>query len=872
MSTTASAPHTRAGLASLFWTPDYQTGMSVIFDKLSQGCSENAEVLHAVEERIRLENQYATGLQAFPGKLGPTSSGFDRDEGATLRQAYVSFLDELSDQGHVHTEIASKLDRGIRGPFQSWSQEHKGRVMEAQANINAKIKEYNKKAAQTQKAQQLYFSKCRQLEDTDGVPRSQKEQSPTPPMNGEGIVSPGGSSVELAGRSYSPTALGELLKDILTEIPVGDYKVPIIGTYEHVSSGYEIALWARKRLNFKNVGIAEKFGQGLIDNGFLRPVGKVGQKKFVNSSSSYYQWQSKAMEYDPNAIVVEDYSTSSPISSSFSQSANGGGTGAAAGLLSPPSTAISGYLSGFLNHGKEASQIQEEISEADERYQESILELDLLRCELEQTISDTLAFMEQCELDRLKAIKKVLSDFSSIVSGSMNATVNNSKKLELIKDTVNPTSDLSYMIQNYKTGTYCPRVVVYENFHNASKCQTFGVDLPSVQFMVPTFLEYFKTQQEAPITAELWQEQVPLASIFQLRNQINNGQEFDASTILPSFPMPVVVSTLKEFLLELQDSVISFTMYDVFKSIYSTYYQKTSESEDNQRAMLNKRQEKLISSLRHLQRVHITTLESLINHFAELSPIEALCKHIAPYLLRPRTITPTTMNDKFPAWLIQDLIQYKDTIFPSVYRGLTSTNRDRSVSASEANRKANMEARNKELEAQSVAARAARNSRVGSPQSPGRSPSNQRSSNRISSNGLIPLTLSPSRMTENERHERRERSRERKRISSSSIISPPRREVSHHKKTNSTPVKSTIDNADYDPGNESSSSSTTTSRGRSSEPNQHETPLSDYGDFDDTNSNSNKSLTTEMINELEEDDQKTPTLPTEHDQQTPKLS
>lgn len=946
------------GLSSLFWTPDYQTGISVIFDKLHQGCSENSEILQSVEERIRLEDQYSAGLQGFPNKLSPSNSGFNKDEGATLRQAYVSFLDEIGNQGNIHSEIASKLDRGIRGPFKTWSQEHKGRVVDSQQVLNTKIKEYNKKVSQTQKAQQLYFSRCRQLEDTDSLPQHQRKPHNTDPsqvnededdeaegdsgnskldgflsrstsMSSDGTKSfttpsSTASSIELAGKTYTPKAISNLLKDMLNEVPTGDYKVPIIGTYQNVSSGDEIALWARKRLNFNNVGIAEKFGQGLIDNGFLKPIGKVGSKrKFVNSSASYYQWQQRAIEYDPEAVViVEDYSSSAttPTSSTFTSATTN--SSAASGLLSPTSnagSAISGYISGFLHQHTSPVQIssgriQQEVSESDEIYQAEVIELDLLRCELEESIIEHLTFMERCELDRLRAIKKVLTDFSSILSGSLNGTIETTKKLGLIKDTVNPPSDLSYMIQNYKTGTFSPKVMVYENFHNTLKCQSFGVDISSVQFFVPVFLEYFAQQKETKMTLDLWKQQAPLSAIHQLRNQINNGQEFDAHSILPYFPMKVAVSTLKEFLLELQESLISSTLYDVFKNTYSSYYSSNNDTEDE--SMLTQRKEKISSALRHQQRAHITVLECLINHFCELvnekegdddteegkeKTIKEFSKHIAPYIIKPRKITPSTMNDKFPAWLVQDLILHKDSVFDSVHKGLEAAkNRDRSTSStSEANRRANVEARNKELEAQAVAARAAR-SRSGSVQSPpgkatatnnnnnqqqqrskspsyhGKTSSSSSSSRLSANNGLLPLTLSPSRHSDNE--DPPPRTHRKNRISSSSLITPTAgsnniTNISHKKNNSEQSTKRISTSTDEDTYENESNTSSTASQDRSTIMTEHATLLHQDPPISDQDTNHKVidrefggKLTTEMINELDEEDKenndKTPTMAT----------
>ena len=776
--------------SSSFWSPDYISGISVIFAKLNQGCIENSEILSMVSSRIALETSYANGLEAFPTKHAPTSQGFDKDEGATLRQTYMSFLDDIQSQGQVHAKISAALEQRVRQPFYNWSQDHKARIISTQSSLVNKIKSYNKKLVQVQKCQQSYFAKCRQLENAEGLalldsPSINRNHTPSIIINQHTRENSSSTSserstipfptalshVELAGESYSPDQLSKLLKDILDEIPLDSFKVTLLGRYENCCTGEDIVLWARKRLDYKNVGKAEKFGQGLIDNGFLKSVGRVGSK-FVNAASCHYQWQDKAFTYDPTASVEEE-------------------------ILAGPITMqpISEYLSGLLPSGtREVSRTYQEISDTDERYRSEILELDLERCELESSIFDVLKMLEIMELDRLRAIKTVLYDFSKAISGSLGELGLAFKQLSVQHVVVQPESDLSYMIDSYKTSYFAPKVVIYESFHNASKCQTFGVDLASVLFMVPKFLTYIQNQNEPPATVDMWLQQSSLSSIHRLRNQINNGKEFDPMTILPLFSLPHVISTFKQFLLELQDSIISFTMYDVFKGIYSNNNSKQEE-----------KLEKIVTALSHSAKPIIESLDFIITYFADLCDgndelIAQLSIKMGPYMLRSRIITGANMTDKHPASLVKDLIQRKTEIFEAITKRLAEASqaRARAVSSSEVNRRAIVEARNKELAAQAMAARATRSrngSRAGSPPSPHQllnTPPPSSTTSVISSNGLLPLALSPSRYGN---------------LSEINGDGPKKRVVSgvnpllHHRKTSSNPVKSTVGSSTSTPIN-----------------------------------------------------------------------
>jgi hypothetical protein len=150
---------------------------------------------------------------------------------------------------------------------------------------------------------------------------------------------------------------------------------------------------------------------------------------------------------------------------------------------SPTVAAVGDYLAGWnpLNNPypneTPSEKLRREATEADERYKGGVRKLDLLRCNLEEAMMDQLKFMERCELDRLKAIKAVILDFSGAISNvipSLQSTVDN---MMLYQETVQPLGDLRYLLENYRTGGFVPRVQIYENYYNAGDDQIFGADL-----------------------------------------------------------------------------------------------------------------------------------------------------------------------------------------------------------------------------------------------------------------------------------------------------------------------------------------------------------------------------------------------------------
>jgi hypothetical protein len=77
----------------------------------------------------------------------------------------------------------------------------------------------------------------------------------------------------------------------------------------------------------------------------------------------------------------------------------------------------------------------------------------------------------------LKAMKTIILDFSGTISNVIPSLQSTVDKMMLYQETVQPLGDLRYLLENYRTGGFAPKVTVYENYYNSADEQTFGVDL-----------------------------------------------------------------------------------------------------------------------------------------------------------------------------------------------------------------------------------------------------------------------------------------------------------------------------------------------------------------------------------------------------------
>ena len=75
-------------------------------------------------------------------------------------------------------------------------------------------------------------------------------------------------------------------------------------------------------------------------------------------------------------------------------------------------------------------------------------------------------------------MKLVILDFSGAISNvipSIQSTVDN---LLLYQETVQPLGDLRYTMESYRTGSFIPKVVTYENYYHSADGKGFNTHSP----------------------------------------------------------------------------------------------------------------------------------------------------------------------------------------------------------------------------------------------------------------------------------------------------------------------------------------------------------------------------------------------------------
>ncbi|KAL6924345.1 hypothetical protein ACHAPO_003565 [Fusarium lateritium] len=706
------------GFADSFWSSDYAAGLGVLFTKLQQGVHENRQVLTIARLRAEAEDTYGQRLGDIAPAADKIAGGFSRDDGATVRKAFDGMRNEMQDAARNHRRIAQSIRDLVVNPFSRWCDSHEARIQDSQDELQVRIKAHDRQAEAVKKLRSVYFNKCRLVEDLEEENKLAFQDPETSPKAGQNIpeikVQPHKEEeieeeelYEIGDDTYQPEQVKKIISQMLSSIKMGETKVPILGTYLNTSSGSDIVEYLQRSMGNINVTYAERIGQDLVNNGFLRLIGNVGST-FANSSKMFYQWQSKAFTM---AGVPEKKS----INRTFSLASTG-----SEGAESPVGT-VSEYLANWkvLNnsHPNEtpSQRMQREAREADEKYREGVRKLDELRCELEEAIHLHLKFLERCELDRLKAVKTVILDFSGTIGNVIPSLQSTVDQMMLFQETIQPQNDLRYLLENYRTGSFVPKVVVYENYYNKVDEQTFGIDLeararadkkrvPMIVTTILTYLDHHYPDLEGDEARRgVWLLEVPLSQSHRLRAKVNDGKPVSPD-VFDEFDIPTIASLLKIYLLELPDSLVSSHVYEIIRTIYST--PSTDADESSRIAALQ-------STLSQLRLTNIATLDACMNHFTRLidltsadeTYVASLASALAPCILRPRTETSLTMEEKHAYRLVRDLFAHKDAIFSALKRmsmnphavSVGSNNRPRAISTDESNRKALMEERNRAL-------------------------------------------------------------------------------------------------------------------------------------------------------------------------------
>lgn len=744
-----------------------------------QGFYESNEVSALLAAYMSAEESYGVALHDADERFAPRSSGFGRDDGASLRKAYEGMVSKISSKGQAHIRISQDIRNIALEPFAKWAVEHEAKIKQAYNTQMSAIKQVERLRADVNKCARVYSNKYEALSSFKSANPIAASVPSSPSIPTVNVVPPAGENFrslprrqsgasttdgevgedndeddaevfyEIGDSFYNSERMAAVLQQMLDEIPQAEYKARFYGQYKNVMSGDSIVDWIIRSMKVKSA-TAEDIGQDLIEAGFLKQIASIGNS-FLNSSKTHYAWKPKAFS------VAGRLDTTLSRTTTFSDSILGNIVNVATGTATLNGDPVPENETPF-------ERVIREEHTANERYKAAVKKLDEFRCGLEESLLNYFYTIERYETERMHQIKHLLNVFSISVANAMPHMRKLIDELTLYHETIQPENDLRYMIENYKTGYFAPRVAVYENalMSNDSQ-QTFGIKLEdkfmderSVPKIITRTLRYLDSVYAASPSnmdvQNIWLETVSLREVHDLRRLLNTGLPLSDEAYLSAFerfPASVTAAVLKLYFYELPRSIIDPSLYDALKDYYS---RRTPEVEANGSAkqviigpisnILAKLPESnaitLKSLTKHLQRLIEVTMEHAQENGSNAGEeFELKLAHeMSRVLVRPLVDTPLTVDDRFAYRLVLDLFHHGRAITESARRARMS----------DMSRRQQVEERNRQMlqsRGRDSPDLTAENGKMRVPG--GRLPSPSAGHNRVPS---VKLVLSPSRKRE----------------------------------------------------------------------------------------------------------------------------
>ncbi|KAJ2389689.1 Rho-GTPase-activating protein 8 [Coemansia sp. RSA 2611] len=671
--------------------PRYERGPQCLYEKLEQGGAECDELLAFFRERMAIEEAYAASLRKLAERK-LSAEGFGRDEGATLKTAFRGLLTECVVLAEAHADLALELQSSVIVPLRSFSSEHRARVRASWKLIDDTVRRASAELAQVDRNHRVYTQKAsaaEQLRLKESPGSLQPAASPTefevkarPSLAVDEAISAVSSisirSVEdeadadvalqrqlLSGGSTRalPAVHGELdvasivlgnvaltrhefhvmLQRMQTEVPQHDVRFGILGTFRGLISGESLAGWwcANYPTVVRNEADAVSVGQSMLAQGYLRFMGR--GSPFQSRANAYYQWKRPALEFQSDDEGDSD-------------------------------NEALGSRQALLGRAVSYERARLEADEASQIYRDSVARAEVVRTGLEEQLTNYLDTMEVWELNRLMNVKSTLAEYARIAKQPVQAELAIGDRLEVYEESVKPQQDIQWGIENYGTGRFTPRPILFRPFAlSPAEFQIFGVpldeqllvshkDIPLLPAKALSLIAKCAREMAPEDRYAIWTARVLLRNVHELRNAVNRAPRVTLRQ-LRAFELPVVANVLMLYLLELPQPLCPEELHGPLRALYSSRSEKSS-------AETLKSVQSLLAGISY---AHIKTLQTLFAVLREIAQgdaseardefVRAISRRLGPVIMRSKEIIGVS---RIPELFAADLIEHYDVVLAEI--------------------------------------------------------------------------------------------------------------------------------------------------------------------------------------------------------------
>ncbi|OSD03102.1 hypothetical protein PYCCODRAFT_1494927 [Trametes coccinea BRFM310] len=498
--------------------------------------------------------------------------------------------------------------------------------------------------------------------------------------------------LDVAGVQMTPGEVSALMKKAKAELPLRPVRFPLLGEYQDCFSGEEFASWLNQNVKAFNGDLdhSEVAARVLTEKyNLLRRLGELGND-FENADDAFYQFRPKAFSLDEQPAKTSTPQILTPIEK-----------------LSPLAQNVAGRTTGFASLVSKAFAANGEPSHvrarreaelADKEYRVAVRKLDRQRLGLEERIEEALKTLQKWELDRLRAVKTVLTQYYNSLSKVSKSTTESNERVDTLIAAYQPEQDIKVLIERCRTGPFRPAPQVYESISHDESDVVFGIDLrrwadsaywnvagagerkeeapPVLTALLGALLEAYPKLPNDAERRKTWIYEVPLPAVHHLRETLNAvpSMEDVPHDLLQKYDAPVLASGVKLWALELDPPLCMYEGWDEMRKLYPTV-----GSSANQEIKPSTEQHimELQAALQKLPKVHLLVLDTIIKHVKDLIAstsesetesnevyITKLALSMGRTILRPKQENEFSIQDRHPTLLFIDLVSKYDEILP----------------------------------------------------------------------------------------------------------------------------------------------------------------------------------------------------------------
>lgn len=449
--------------------------------------------------------------------------------------------------------------------------------------------------------------------DPDGQPIMHSDiPPPVPGKDDEELPPPPQSPVLLSGLTLSAKDFRNLLLrfdqyiqthaamgtqihgDISTRAALASrQRSTIIGQYEKTFSGFEFVDWLSRTVDGFG-GEWDRCVDAAVELHRMNHLSRIGVGRgFEASDDTYFILRVEALD---NMASLQNSLTSSLNNLNYSTKDISNST---TNAMASASAHIPSYLKNYLPSSMSPSdapahiRLRREAGRAEEAYRHGVQETEALRLELEERIERGLRVWEKWERERLGVVRGILKQYEEALGKLPKRLADLQESAALSVQAFNPEADLKALIEGSRTGPFRPRPYIYESAESELPDVNFGIDLrrwagetawktmvntpPRPKDAIPSVLDGLlmaASELGSPLDPEerrrSWIYEVPLEEVHMLRAAVNSPvlTVEEVATIAKKFNAPIVASTVKLWLLELNPPVVGWEGWEDAKAVY----------------------------------------------------------------------------------------------------------------------------------------------------------------------------------------------------------------------------------------------------------------------------------------------------------------